>query len=491
MSNNPNQDEDFEWDGSKATVTAYATIRRKTYGRRSSATVQSSSFQSFASSSANNNVQQHQPNRAFGRKKFIRHESLPIIGDCDTQAESSFNSSASATKSPSRRSMSMTSFNEFGRSNNNNNTVDEENVHPNIIDNNFSYQDSLSFSAYSGPCFSSICQSSEHNGFNNIPLCLTPSRSISSSSRKRGVCESPSLFQCDDMSSSGGISVGNMHQSTSSFRRARSRIFSPERPAPTTTSAAVLPTTTTTIATEGMTTIRKKNESFHESESEIEVDMDDNENSFSFHNTSCEMSHIELDDVGKTEMFNIYDNDKDKTKLPLPLPLRPRRMSSVGDTSFEEAIFGQVENNATKKVESSSNQIFDSMSSYEDLKFLLKQLRRWSGGKLLVSFGMIKNCTVVPPNSWPAARKSAFIEWTTISLGFSHRCCGGGVNYLQIPAGKAKKVQDELERALLQYKEASKKNEGKSCVFNKKSKKTQTQHQTPLPMSSIKISRIE
>lgn len=477
---NPNQNEDFEWDGSKATVTAYATIRRRTYGRRSSATVQSTTFQSFAPA---NNVQPNSSissnRRAFGRKKFIRHESLPMIGDCDTKAESSFN--ASATKSPSRRSMSMTSFNELGSSN----TVDEENVHPNIIDN-FSYQDSLSFSAYSGACFSSICQSSENNGF-NIP-CLTPSRSISSSSRKRGVCESP-LFQCDDMSSSGGISVGNMHQSTSSFgaRRARSRIFSPERPAPTAAAAAAaLPTTTT--ATEGMTTIRKKNESFHESESEKDFDMDDNENSFSFHNTSCEMSHIELDDVGKTEMFNIC-NDKDKRNLPLPLPLRPRRMSSVGDTSFEEAIFGQVEN-ATKKVES-SNQIFDSMSSYEDLKFLLKQLRRWSGGKLLVSFGMSKNCTVVPPNSWPAARKSAFIEWTTVSLGFSHRCCGGGVNYLQIPAGKAKTVQDELERALLQYKEASKNVEGKSCVFNKKSKQTQTQQQTPLPMSSIKISRIE
>lgn len=464
-------DEDcYEWDDSKATLTTWSMMASKqrgtrTYGRRPSSTVPTST--SFTSVATGNNS--HSNSRTYGRRKFIKQESIER-----TKSESSLKSestlSSSMTKSQSTRS--ATSFSELGCD-----AINEENLNPNIDNSR------LSFSSNTGACFSSICQRSPSDSAFMVP-CLTPSRSTSSSSRKRGVCDSP-LFHCDDMNSSGGLSVCNLHQSTSSFgsRRARSRIFSPESTKKIMEKAAEK--AAIVDSKKDMTTLRKKNESFLESESELEVDVEDNDNSFEAQNTSCEMSHSDVED-------EVNKNESQKKKEPLPLPLQPRRMSSLGDITFEEAIFAPVEN-PTKEF-NVKNAIFDSMSSYEDLKFLLKQLRRWSNGKLLASFGMSKTCTVVPPNSWNSSRRSAFVEWTTNHLGFCHQCCGGGVNYLQIGISKAKKVHQDLEKALLEYKEANKKNRAEAHLSNNVNTENAeiTTRQTPLPpMSSIKISRIE
>ena len=642
-------DDDCDWDESKRTLTAWsiATKQRvkRTYGRRSSVPMQPTvpikmqqsitSSTSSSSLNADNSVpslslskslnctnttantsttnSQSSANtttqsRSYGRKRLMKQQhqqqdqNISIGSSAHTMERTTSESTSTTSKSQSLKSIHC-------------NSINEENLHPNLKEsynqsqsyiqsynysNSFqlSHQDSLSFSTNSGACFSSICrrQSSSSsffddnntnyttnsttttsifdadpllsNSIHHHPLS-TPSRSVSSSSRKRGVCESP-LYHCDDLSSSGGgLSVSNAHQSTSSFgsRRARSRIFSPEstkkimqQAAARAAAAAVSggwmarnrnggsgsgsncsdnSNASANASANGdgngdndneervkvkdqkdMTSIRKKNESFHESESEMEIEgLEDNENSF-FQNTSCEMSHTELEDLHKNEppssLFHDSHPPSRKKKPLLPLPMMPRRMSSVGDVPFEEAIFAPVENsrkdhdihhhnnnnNSDNKDNNNNynpntsfikNNIFDTMSSYEDLKFLVKELRRWSGGKLHASFGgLSKNCTVVPPNAWPSARRSAFVEWTTIQLGFSHRCCGGGVNYLQIGASKAKELQRDLEKSLLEYKEKSKKQKSKTAqTFSKKELDT-INYQTPsLPMSSIKISRIE
>ena len=548
--------------------------------------------------------------------------------------------------------------------NNNNNSSSQSYNQTYNFSNSFqlSQQDSLSFSVNSGaPCFSSICKrntssssffddngstsastshinsatnnalhhsttsifdtdpflsNSSHGQNHNIhphPLS-TPSRSVSSSSRKRGVCDSPLYHNCDfdSSSSAGGFSLSNSYhtltatqQSSSSFgssRRARSRIFSPEstkkimqqaaaRAAAAAVSGGWMNNTnsvnndsddrsndnnnnhddndnnhndhthhdqkkTTIDHGKDMTCIRRKNESFHESESEMEIEgMEDPENSF-FQNTSCEMSHADLEDLQRNESFifrdtqNVYHSQQQqqnqqsctmrnvRKKPLLPLPMMPRRMSSVGDVPFEEAIFAPVENprndfnNSNRMINNNTtninnhnnhnnnnndykdnfnnpnvsplrNNIFETMSSYEDLKFLVKELRRWSGGKLHASFGgMSKNCTVVPPNAWSSTRRAGFVEWMTIQLGFSHRCCGGNVNYLQIGASKAKELQKNLEKSLLEFKEKSrsrrkqqqkkKKNSRTNHIFADKKLDTINHETTPsLPMSSIKISRIE
>ena len=240
-----------------------------------------------------------------------------------------------------------------------------------------------------------------------------------------------------------------------------------------------------------MMSIRKKNESFHESESEMEVD--DVDNSFTFQNTSCEMSQADCEDLEKNEPESKMMRKKKNHMLPIPL--QPRRMSSVGDLPFEEAIFAPVESSPSIMIKNTDENkaIFDTMSSYEDLKFLLKELRRWSGGKLLASFGMSKTCTVVPPKSWNESRRTAFVQWTTVHLGFCFKSCGGGVNYLQINSSKAKELQEDLEKAILEHKEACRKKNNERDLPSRKEGKLlsyKSQHRTPLPMSSIKISRI-
>jgi hypothetical protein len=575
------EDDDYEWDDSKATLTAWSLTMgsnkqrgKRAYGRRSSSltNIQLPAIPSGNSStslntnnipSTSNNI----PSKTYGRKKTMKHKRRDTwtkssgesnVMDKNHKNNASESSSLSSTsltsattlpsttQSHSQRSMSLSSFNEICFQ-----SINEENLHPNVYGNNFqssqtfengngngngnSANDSLSFSINSGACFSSLHRgslSTSYSGFDHdsnndsgfIVPCLTPSRSVSSSSRKRGVCDSP-LIHCDDASStaSGGLSVSNTHLSTSSnySRRARSRIFSPESTKKLMALEKIMALEAVASADgddnadhitssnsdidvvkmkgkKDMMSIRKKDESFHESESEMEADDNDNDNSFSFHNTSCELSQADLEEFQRNESFTeigtrpIGRKKKQLLPRPLPLPLLPRRMSSASNIPFEEAIFSPVESVTKKKSEyGNGGVIFETMSSYEDLKFLLKDLRRWFGGKLVASFGVSNNCTVVPPNAWSSSRRAAFVHWSITHLGFSHRCCGGGVNVLQISISKGKQLQKDLEQALLQYKEASRKNKLKIVGTDKKKKKAHmTLHETPIPMSTIKISRI-
>ena len=559
-----NFDDDLEeWDESKRTKTAWslATKQRskRTYGRRSPST---------------GNLQLPQQKKYGKRSSSHNSRTVSYARQQESKLERSTQHlfegknpfhSETTTHSQSKRSSSLNSFGEIGSA-----PINEENRHPNIkesftstatttqesfsasssgkVESGNRFHDSLTFSTNGSSCFSSLCNANRGSGtiFSSLnednsncnsllAPCLTPSRSVSSSSRKRGargVCESP-LLHYDDVSSSSGLSAANL-LSTSSFgssRRARSRIFSPE------STKKIMAAEAAAAAKEKfrdglvrdqndeqepnenrennnddkkkkrngrakkferMTTLRTKNESFNESESEMEVDFDDVDNSFSFHNTSCELSQIDLEDSDKLENKQRQQNHQSsnetipKKKSLMPLQLMPRRMSSVGNMSFDDAIFGPVESNKMERGDVEKNEsIFDTMSSYEDLKFLIKELRRWSSGKLHASFGMNKNCTVVPPNSWSSSRRAAFVQWTTFHLGFCHKCCGGSVSYLQISESKAKKIQKDLEKTLLEYKETCKNKDSEVLATEKKKKQIFVAYDTPLPMSTIKISKLE
>jgi hypothetical protein len=204
--------------------------------------------------------------------------------------------------------------------------------------------------------------------------------------------------------------------------------------------------------------------SFHESDTE-EEDQD---------SSMCLLSNS-IDIEGNDDPEEGHNDNSIDLGIP---PGRMRRMSSVGGT-FEEAIFAPVELKQGTRVH---DQVFSNMSSYEDLKFLIRELRKWNSGKQTVVFGTIRRlCTIVPPKQWGHERKLAFHEWATTHLGFCHRSGGGMVSYLQTSQSNGRQVLKTLEAALLSHKESSK--------SDRMQQTRKTFVQPRLPMSSIKLMR--
>jgi hypothetical protein len=99
----------------------------------------------------------------------------------------------------------------------------------------------------------------------------------------------------------------------------------------------------------------------------------------------------------------------------------------------------------------SPDYIFETMSSYEDLKFLIKALRKEENSRML-SFGLSNSWNVAPPAAWSSSRRSTFLYWTAQHLGFAVRAVGAAVTYLQIPQSRGTTVRKNLEAALIHYK---------------------------------------
>ena len=146
-------------------------------------------------------------------------------------------------------------------------------------------------------------------------------------------------------------------------------------------------------------------------------------------------------------------------------PTQVRRMSSTGSASFLDSVFAPVDSGGTSHTQGTfihptlSEQliknpllVFDSMSSYDDLKYLVKELRRLKSGKTFTSFGAFKNWTVPLLHSWSSERRYGFITWTTRDLGFRLRTGGSSVLFLQIHSSSGLEVLRSLEIALLEHK---------------------------------------
>lgn len=392
------------------------------------------------------------------RRKVQRHRSSLSfgIGALDIQDSSE----ATPGKASSLSTMST-------KSSSSRNT---ENLHPNLN------EQVLSFKANSAStCFSSLSRSSsvglgQRSSFNNSSgLGLSHQESSSTgvsstnsylspkaSSRKRSVCESPAIHP-DELSNNGGISITRTSTSSFGTRRSRSRIFSPQATKNIMGSSVVnldvyesLPFFPDTERPDGDIC-------------DSDTDVNDTSNILS---TSIDLDSSQ--DVSVNELDTSFEVDRP--------PLQIKRTSSIA-SRFENDIFAPINLKDGKK---GHEQVFEEMSSYDDLKFLIRQLRAWKNGtQAMVS----RFCTVVPPSKWKHERKNKFNNWLTSSLGFSLRSGGGGVLYLQTNKTNASKVHKELEDAMLSYKTTS-----KDTVTRPKLERKST-CPPAFPISSVKIAR--
>ena len=219
----------------------------------------------------------------------------------------------------------------------------------------------------------------------------SPTAHSVASSRKRGVCGSPILSDQDDWMTLSGSSVSDRRT------RSRSRIFSP----PPGESLPMPPSLA-----------RCNNDEFAQRARDA-MDMDD---------------------------------DSDDESCPDP--------SSSPDSSFEmmDVVPGKAEEEAPVDDKSKMKRVFDTMSSYQDLEFLIKELRKESKQRPKI-FGSSDIWKVAPPvNKWTTQRRASFTAWAKDHLGFTVRSMGMGITYVQISKTRGTAVLETLEAALIEHK---------------------------------------
>jgi hypothetical protein len=230
----------------------------------------------------------------------------------------------------------------------------------------------------------------------------SPATLSADSTKKRGVCGSP-LDDFDD-ASAGGFSLSRLSQHSHS----RSRMFSPP-------SARL--------------------------------------SSFSLESTEEKKSRamdIASDDGGDSDTRDGDDSGGDasvesvgNSRSAIPsFGAHPQQLrSSLG---LNDSIFGS--SRTIEPIESlNEGYVLDSMSSYPDLKFLIKTLRKEQGGRNM-------SWHVAPPTLWDTTRRASFFQWTTKSLGFTLRAGGINLSYLQISKAKGADVLKLLESSMVSYK---------------------------------------
>jgi hypothetical protein len=233
----------------------------------------------------------------------------------------------------------------------------------------------------------------EVSGFSSATLSFD-------STKKRGVCGSP-LDDFDD-ASAGGVSTSRHSQHSHS----RPRIFSPP---------------STRLASFSL-------ESTEENKSRaMDIASDDGDTRDG--DDSGDDASVESGAISRSAMIPSFGAH--------PQQLR----SSLG---LNDSIFGSSQ--TVEPIESlNEGDVFGSMSSYQDLKFLIKTLRKEKGGRNL-------SWHVAPPSLWDTIRRVSFFRWTTKSLGFTLRAGGINLSYLQISKAKGADVLKLLESSMVSYK---------------------------------------
>jgi len=296
----------------------------------------------------------------------------------------------------------------------------------------------------------------------------------SASSRKRGVCYSPLLDADDvcDLVPTGGLSA-SLHSSSSYRTRARSRIFSPDSTRKKVTAA---------LSSEKEDRFADRSSNLHQSADKYRSAHDktdgrcDNETS----DTESEKSHLDLDCSFTTDVNDEADDVSTATETEdaVDAVMLPPKTLRSRSSNFDEAIFGSQNETHPTKSESicltssgMEKELFESIPCYDDLKFLIKELRKVHTTKNFASFGLSSNCTVVPRSAWPSGRKTAFVQWATTKLGFSLRSAGGNVAYLQVTFEKGADILKALESCLIDHK---------ATLLQKEKETVAAPHNTPL-----------
>jgi hypothetical protein len=91
--------------------------------------------------------------------------------------------------------------------------------------------------------------------------------------------------------------------------------------------------------------------------------------------------------------------------------------------------------------------VIQSMSSYEDVLFLVNSLDKEKEKGVFVSW------CVVPRSEWDSNRRNSFFNWTLGTLGFALDYAGGNVKYVKISKTKGRQLLSLLRSALNACKE--------------------------------------
>jgi hypothetical protein len=117
--------------------------------------------------------------------------------------------------------------------------------------------------------------------------------------------------------------------------------------------------------------------------------------------------------------------------------------------NFEATVFGAAIQRQPKDL--TAGIIVDSMPSIDDLKYLIRMMRKEKKG--LFTFGISTSWTVAPSISWSTDRRIAFLQWSTKMLGFSVCTGGSSVAFLKVSSSKGPGLLSKLEAALQRYRE--------------------------------------
>jgi hypothetical protein len=266
----------------------------------------------------------------------------------------------------------------------------------------------------------------------------TASVATTSSSRKRGVCELP----FDDNVEESGYSFMSTTSSYETRSRSRSRIFS-QGSFSKSLSADDAPDPSELFARNGSSEdIDSHDEKSHDDDHSSAVRSESSDDESMEHD--MDIDHHEDDVAAKHD-------EKEENEKSL-VPPQPVRRSS---NDFEKTVFGSKNQPAVKDPLDPS-QICETMSDYEDLKFLIKALRKEKHGSTIASFGTTKTWTIAPPSAWDSRRRTAFLQWASRGLGFSLRAGGGAVAFLQTNVTKGDVILLALEAALVAHKASAK-----------------------------------
>lgn len=125
------------------------------------------------------------------------------------------------------------------------------------------------------------------------------------------------------------------------------------------------------------------------------------------------------------------------------------------NTSFHSAVSqGETEKMADDEDDDLADRccepehILDNMTTFEDLKYLLKMLQNQS--KIQISFGS-NSWTVTPRSSWPKSRSSEFIKWARAQFNFASHSIDGTTSYLQIQKTHGRQLLQQIEAAVRVY----------------------------------------
>ena len=128
---------------------------------------------------------------------------------------------------------------------------------------------------------------------------------------------------------------------------------------------------------------------------------------------------------------------------------------SISSYMSEESDYEDAEEEEEVPKEMTDAEIFQSKSSYEDFKFLVKFLRDWAKrvNAKSASMGLNDGCLVAIPPGWLFERRANFSKWAVTALGFRVGSVGGGGgSFLKCSEAHGKEVYEKLRRILNEHK---------------------------------------